>query len=146
MKQRPIKFRAWDKANAIMLIPQSTIMVDSFDGAVYDVKMDEYRPDLVLMQFTGLHDKNGKEIWEGDVVRFHLGRNDMSYARVNGEVVYKRFGYHVHVSLETLNQYHVPSYHERMSLLLGMKDDDSKHSTVYEVIGNIYENPELLKS
>ena len=53
--QREIKFRAWNKAGKIML---------NWDTIKYQLNNQHFE----LMQFTGLHDKNGKEIYEGDIV------------------------------------------------------------------------------
>jgi len=56
---RIIKFRAWHKENKMMWIE-----IDLFKGNMGDQKIEDFE----LMQFTGLKDKNGKEIYEGDVV------------------------------------------------------------------------------
>ena len=60
---RPIKFRAWDEDNKRMFTPQR-IDADG-DNKVYD-GYGCY--DMPVMQFTGLSDKNGKEIYEGDII------------------------------------------------------------------------------
>jgi len=101
---REIKFRAWEYLNKEKTRGQ---MIDFFPYAGDGVKRD----DIVLMQFTGLKDKNGKEIYEGDVV-WDLGR-----------------------SLEVK----IPNF-----FVENFDDGDFRKNGTGEVIGNIYENPELL--
>ena len=59
MKQREIKFRVWDNVDYM-----------STPFTLHDLQMRKvmFTQDCILMQFTGLLDKNGKEIYEGDVV------------------------------------------------------------------------------
>lgn len=87
---RPIKFRAWDKEDKEFLNIKSFGFFE--DGEVWYVQAidegeNELEPpyftgedDLVIMQYTGLKDKNGREIYEGD--EFHLGDPNITYAVV----------------------------------------------------------------
>lgn len=121
------KFRAWDKVfkemvqvNALVLDEQ-VVKVTYKNGNVAKDDMKEYE----LMQSTGLKDKNGKEIFEGDIVDYK-GRE----AVVKWHGSYASFIYRF-----------VDGLQERVS------EWDPLFLAYYhfEVIGNIYENPELLE-
>jgi len=124
---RQIKFRAWDKREKGMIQNIHTC----YDGMTCDknvrVRFDSfptdeiYKDEVEIMQFTGLKDKNDKEIYEGDIVKFN--RKTPYLAVINNPD-----GDCFRVKYNGLN-----------TLILG---DDLK---VMEVIGNIYENPELIK-
>lgn len=118
------KFRAWDKVfkemvqvNALVLDEQ-VVKVTYKNGNVAKEDMKEYE----LMQSTGLKDKNGKEIFEGDVL------TSQNYP-IKGVVEFRTdLGLWVHY----LKGY---NYFEYLGNVAGSK----------EIIGNIYENPELLE-
>ena len=114
-KMRDIKFRAWDKQAKSWRFNSKTIN-DLCSG---DVNNHAMWINLELMQYTGLEDKNGKEIYEGDIVEEPGNRY---------EVVYHADGFYMR------NMY------EPDNMLIQLR-----HGYLHcEVIGNIHENKELL--
>lgn len=65
--KREIKFRFWDKDEKRYFEPE--IAVFSPDGRIIDVNAVIVGEECIIEQFTGLKDKNGKEIYEGDKIR-----------------------------------------------------------------------------
>lgn len=121
---REIKFRAWDKELKFMVDDTMYIMGIGTGNVFFDNQGDliEQSNKLVLMQYTGLKDKNGKDIYEGDV-----SKNYYKGQWVNLVVVWNPLGmWSVKWKDGYLNNYHINNQN-------------------MEVIGNIYENPELLK-
>ena len=101
------------------------------DGKPHRCKNGEMveEKDAVLMQFTGLKDKNGKEIYEGDVMQ---DKNVlMKGVDEFGEMVFKDGKFQLKIHMVGKDGY---NYFD----LINCWDD-------FEIIGNIYENPELLK-
>ena len=150
---REIKFRAWDKVSKKILYQESLAILTNGKviitaPKVLDVNQkDETYLDRTgefeIQQFTGLKDKNGKEIYEGDIV---IG--GMNYS---GEQFYK--GY-IHWFADGAEYWALADFSEfggkwndRFTKLLeGIdEDDDSTETDTLEIIGNIYENPELIK-
>jgi len=83
---REIKFRAWDKVEKQMLnsstpydeLPFEIYLNGTFLGLPSDSHRD-WNDNYILMQFTGLKDKNEKEIYEGDIV---CGEHELEFACV----------------------------------------------------------------
>jgi uncharacterized phage protein (TIGR01671 family) len=137
---RAIKFRVWNHKHKIMahidglidfcvgIVRHSTI--DSEDGT--EVTGGILGDDCSeLMQFTGLHDKNGKEIYEGDVIRFYFSIYPRGEKMKETEMVDRVYFNKGAFWLENIAD---PCY---KCLLVD-------HARPSEIIGNIHENPELL--
>lgn len=135
------KFRAWKKAGKELgRVGQITFELDGsvscvlFKGKFLDFNVPIN--EIVLMQSTGLKDKNGKEIFEGDVVSRNSG---MPSVVEFGKWIYEEdFGY----KIKNIGFYLNSSYDDD-EFFQAMDYEDIRKN--YEVIGNIYENPELLE-
>lgn len=123
---REIKFRAWNGERKVMVYQDThTFMFNKFGFNVeqynsysdYDGLMSVSEP--VVMQYTGLKDKNGKEIYEGDILSMHRGQ-------YNSQVIWDTDGY--------------------VADHIGNGGSESITTWIEdcEIVGNIYENPELL--
>lgn len=121
-----LKFRAWDKLNREMLkvsvidFVLEGIRVIEDDGSVFSMHFK----DVELMQSTELFDKNGVEIFEGDIVQYLDGE----YSFI-GVVKISAFG------IYAKNKYDNYNFED-------FADENTKEADV-AVIGNIYENKEL---
>ena len=111
---REIKFRLWCENKKEW---ETDTWVLWSNGLIYDIKLKKSmnRKTHILEEYTGLHDKNGKEIYEGDICTFY-----------DGEIVEVLF--------------------EKGKFILNGKEISLMWNPNFaEVIGNIHQNPELLK-
>lgn len=117
---REIKFREW---------------VKEFDSMLYEVyfheevSIDEHFNDCnrTLMQYTGLKDINGKEIYESDIVKVISSADDAV------------------LSYEEVTQLPCGVWYLTTSINEGMYDVMMYSDNYIEIAGNLYENPELLE-
>ena len=119
---REIKFRAWDKHHNSMEYINDLYWFE--ENGIHDFNDDNY----IFMQNTGLKDKNGKEIYDSDIVKVTWGSGKIVFYEVKycGSLGY-------HYLRDTKNK------------------EDNDIICIYDysqmdVIGNVFDNPELLKN
>lgn len=157
---REIKFRAWDKEEEIMFnvgaiawshnVFNTSNYVFGSNPHCYENKCQSPKhlnEECKFMQYTGLKDKNGKEIYEGDILSYkHIKYTDCSkedIEEIEEEVLIGLITYRPLASI-------IKPYSENV-MCLGYDNVNKEclvidlESEELEVIGNIYENPELLK-
>lgn len=149
---REIKFRAWNPFDQKMYYPtgdESALSPVSYDlgmwlggWEVYEITAQHGKRIVVasqtrqghkggdLMQYTGLRDKNGAEIYEGDVLQ-------ETYMNVAFNKLPKEVRWHEHFA-----EYVFVDSSGKHEIVQSRAHTDIENS---EIIGNIYENPELMK-
>ena len=149
---REIQFRAWHKKESKMCeIGTIRVGIGAFLIGVLPAK-DEVLPDLravvvspkegrfcnkeefELMQYTGLNDKNGKERYFDDIVKITWRKDTDSYLQQGDDYIEKEFIARIVWHIDRI-----------VYVLANRKKLNCPSDVQVEVIGNIYENPELLK-
>jgi uncharacterized phage protein (TIGR01671 family) len=144
---REIKFRAWDGKEMTTTFEVSSQGVVKFTPLGQSPK---YLEHYKLMQFTGLLDKNGKEIYEGDILRWHLKKGRVfSEISEQDDPLAQLLGVKPgEVSEDTICTDTV-EFHDGYFFLMcpdtGGGAFLNRENENAEIIGNIYENPKLIK-
>ena len=160
---REIKFRAWCEGEHKILpkggkticggemeyeVPLSInghyLLLDGYNAD----RVVGYIPTIPLMQFTGLKDKNGKEIYEGDIVQGVVKfpqlliwqTNENSNVQMAGEVFYDHHSFNLKCIQSMCDE-----KREGMVNYFDFIGSEGEIFDEMEVIGNIYENKELLQ-
>lgn len=125
-------FKVWDKENKQMVEWEQLFRED-----VWTLKECFTNPELLLLMFTGLKDKNGKEIFMGDVIKVVSTEYDTPHEGIfliTAEIGHWGFS----IDWENISGYSCSTH------IMGDADDDMCYENV-ELLGNIYEQPKLRK-
>jgi uncharacterized phage protein (TIGR01671 family) len=129
-EMREIKFRAWETPRSYhdgKMIYQESFVNNTIQ---YLVNEKTFNNSRIIMQYTGLKDKNGKEIYEGDIINvFDYDTEFLGY----GNVIFKYHSWCI-------------NWIDSRSECIMKFDEFIENGREINVIGNIYENPELLES
>lgn len=121
---REHKYRAWHPDDKVMIYDLNT------PSLCHGVLIGE---DYILMQYIGLKDKNGKEIYEGDILYFEV-ENEISSAYNGGKPGVIKFD-------DRKSCYYI---HTILNKNVTINHGYDAYGKTLQIIGNIYENPELL--
>lgn len=123
------KFRAWDKLNNEMyVVEQINFNRGEFESIGYGITFLRGADKVILMQSTGILDKNGKEIFEGDILGIETDEGILNVNIFWDEE-------HALFMFESKK-------HNEKELLAELVEDNTYP---FAILGNIYENPELLE-
>ena len=133
---REIKFRAWDKENKVWVNSKNQQSTTELN---YDNNYLQHWSGYELLQYTGLKDKNGKEIYEGDIVAC-----ERSFWKENKKICvveWKEYdaGFNLFYPNDPVDSEVLADRKKEQELSMFQVWEHER-----EIIGNIYENPDLL--
>jgi uncharacterized phage protein (TIGR01671 family) len=124
-KNRQLKFRVWDKKYKEFVHWTDASHDDGVMSGIFNLNTIPQFSHCILLQFTGLKDCQGKDIYEGDIVEWQF--------RGNWIIVYQGYRF---------------CGKDATGFCVGFQDkilfDQTANHQLVKVIGNIYENPELI--
>lgn len=135
---RQLKFRIWDTLSEYYIYPENRFAASHCwitpYGTVQNMRNGAGSPELIIQQWTGLTDKNGKDIYEGDIFKgFHCP--------FKGAIIpYRPVEFHNGTFFVKIKGSEHPMYLHRFL------ENDYGDAILPEVIGNIFQNPELLQN
>lgn len=131
------RYRAWDKIHKTMYEVDDIMSIDFGKSEIYVKTLFFERTnhydfdDIVLMQSTGLRDKNDREIFEGDVVTGGYTTGDIKH--------HTTYGFYM------VDDNGVERWFSDSVALEDFEEDVKTAARILEIVGNIYTNPELLE-
>jgi uncharacterized phage protein (TIGR01671 family) len=149
---RQIKFRVWDEnykkwvTEDYVLFPDGKPAWGTWEYGFFKIDSDFINEKgLVVEQFTGLKDKDGKDIYEGDIVQFHGNSDDLAIVK------FGEFGV-PEIDTEEYVDVAIGFYYEPKGSLSNIAPFNmtvplnKSYANLGEIIGNIHENPELVEA